>query len=1008
LTAQAEGIHSSGNWRRQNESHAANSEVTTATASPIYYLFACTSGQDAAPSTVFHMVQSESSAAGLCKLFQSEYGKTPKNPLFLFREASSFPLEQCILLEESLNDIAIYDDPDPGVYDPPPTKWILERAQYSKRAEVWLTLLERQVAGAHESAVGTSVLPANGIGTANSHKAFSTSSQNACRDTDPFARLVADANACLVALSEMKAHYQRLDALWRDGKVKALHENTLQFAHAEDREQHDEVQGKIASLLMKLNGLLSSVFAWGRNQRLNLPPDYEAFPTEVPLSWWDDAEERGQYEFYECTCEVYVQQVNAVLNAIAIAMNVNSRAYITASDFSSIPDAIVEVTGLTENERQIVVQALENEYDIPLWDSRILWEANLKPADLIVFHRRRDSLAKRMAEWRANGCNEAHLPLFNAVFIAEDIVSRTKALRHDSSAAQNVTGAERKSKGNNVDPRSEVHAMYAEIESATGIGRRYFMMFKKGEVARLIVKALTKASPSAHITKFGAIAILDLPEEERLILVPQQISTLEQVSSAQDAVQFMDIHCAAPLNEGDEWEMRRAAECSEIDQELIRCMDAAREYEKHWYHSQGQKTPAEIEAEEKMAAQIAEFESIGSKLGAKKAPTPGSSDHAVAVSPEGDRRSGGAPRASQAKPAARPESMLGKERPRSSIADDDPVLEPVRNLIVRSSDGAVSNPTRLEKPNSPQDGAIPAKQVESFRKWFESDAVLLKDGERSESQVITAFALWIGYPFLLELIGRNISGRYLGSLRDDYKFEPSPVSLPAYDALNRAHHHATNVLMDEAERNGLKSHALYECSNLVRELFSREPWKYYVGSDCFWPACLGNARYLLPAGQQKAIRAGEKVIVQLAMKPKIRLDAQAVLGAKVAEVTGGRMRNGESGTRKAAKKARRNKGERRHRIGSSKACRSLHQTTASLLAGIPALNTTDGSWVKCKVAAGLEGIETRTLAKYRSNGESTRDKMAGCDPNGRFWRRQGTPSAHPWYLRSRLPSQSKP
>jgi hypothetical protein len=182
------------------------------------------------------------------------------------------------------------------------------------------------------------------------------------------------------------------------------------------------------------------------------------------------------------------------------------------------------------------------------------------------------------------------------------------------------------------------------------------------------------------------------------------------------------------------------------------------------------------------------------------------------------------------------------------------------------------------------DGAIPAAQFERWRKSFESDAALLDEGERTEERLGTAFALWMGYPWLLELIGRNTSGRYL--LRDQYKFEPDPASLPAYHALNHAHYLATNVLMAEAEINGLNPHPLLECGNVVRELFSREPWKYYVGCDVFWPACMGDARYSLPAGQQEAIRAGEEVFVRLALRPKIRSDAQAVLDAKAAEVAG--------------------------------------------------------------------------------------------------------------------------
>ena len=73
----------------------------------------------------------------------------------------------------------------------------------------------------------------------------------------------------------------------------------------------------------------------------------------------------------------------------------------------------------------------------------------------------------------------------------------------------------------------------------------------------------------------------------------------------------------------------------------------------------------------------------------------------------------------------------------------------------------------------------------------------------------------------------------------------------------------------------------------------------------------------------------------------------------------------------------------------------------------PLFNADGGRWVRNKVAAKLEGIATRSLARYRGKGLTADDGSLGRDPDGRIWRRPGTPSSHPWYLRSTLKSVGK-
>ena len=68
---------------------------------------------------------------------------------------------------------------------------------------------------------------------------------------------------------------------------------------------------------------------------------------------------------------------------------------------------------------------------------------------------------------------------------------------------------------------------------------------------------------------------------------------------------------------------------------------------------------------------------------------------------------------------------------------------------------------------------------------------------------------------------------------------------------------------------------------------------------------------------------------------------------------------------------------------------------------IPELDTTSGKWIKNKLAAVREGIQTETLQKYRDrvHGQWTADdQMSGIDRDGRMWRRCGTPRNHPWYF----------
>lgn len=87
-----------------------------------------------------------------------------------------------------------------------------------------------------------------------------------------------------------------------------------------------------------------------------------------------------------------------------------------------------------------------------------------------------------------------------------------------------------------------------------------------------------------------------------------------------------------------------------------------------------------------------------------------------------------------------------------------------------------------------------------------------------------------------------------------------------------------------------------------------------------------------------------------------------------------------------------------------------HEKSDSQSSAIPPLDTSSEEWVRSKVAAKREGIETGTLAKYRRKPEARQiadDQMSGIDRDGRKWRRTGTPHAHPWYYTPSLKSRPK-
>lgn len=115
--------------------------------SDLTYIFA-SPGETAVPSsaTVFYRIESNGLAQNLCALFAKEYAGDKGGTNFHCAPASSISAQDQVLLDEAIQGLEVYDDPDPGVYDPPPTKDMITRAQYAIRARTWEELLRHKVA----------------------------------------------------------------------------------------------------------------------------------------------------------------------------------------------------------------------------------------------------------------------------------------------------------------------------------------------------------------------------------------------------------------------------------------------------------------------------------------------------------------------------------------------------------------------------------------------------------------------------------------------------------------------------------------------------------------------------------------------------------------------------------------------------------------------------------------------------------------------------------------------
>jgi hypothetical protein len=91
-----------------------------------FYLFAISPEiTEESASSVFYRVSGEPLAHSLCDLFTRQYTEKTGSPTFRQKQTASISLAEQILLDEALECLALYDDPDPGIYDPSPPTHIL-------------------------------------------------------------------------------------------------------------------------------------------------------------------------------------------------------------------------------------------------------------------------------------------------------------------------------------------------------------------------------------------------------------------------------------------------------------------------------------------------------------------------------------------------------------------------------------------------------------------------------------------------------------------------------------------------------------------------------------------------------------------------------------------------------------------------------------------------------------------------------------------------------------------
>jgi len=132
------------------------------------------------PSSVCYYVNDEWMAAELCKLFESELGESSEQKISYFMIDSN-DISQLLLHLESVDELAIYTDPDLGVYDATPSENVVRRARYYSRAQHWESKLEsllKQKAAASKNQSSSEQSDSKGIDSSSGGSASSKEPKN--------------------------------------------------------------------------------------------------------------------------------------------------------------------------------------------------------------------------------------------------------------------------------------------------------------------------------------------------------------------------------------------------------------------------------------------------------------------------------------------------------------------------------------------------------------------------------------------------------------------------------------------------------------------------------------------------------------------------------------------------------------------------------------------------------------------------------------------------------------
>lgn len=105
------------------------------------YFFLTVRSDASSPPSVFYYADDEWMAIELCKLFKSEFGEFCEHE-FSHMVVRGDDTTQLVRLRTAVDEVSLYQDPDPGIYDPEPTQELLQLANYYSRATQWESLLE--------------------------------------------------------------------------------------------------------------------------------------------------------------------------------------------------------------------------------------------------------------------------------------------------------------------------------------------------------------------------------------------------------------------------------------------------------------------------------------------------------------------------------------------------------------------------------------------------------------------------------------------------------------------------------------------------------------------------------------------------------------------------------------------------------------------------------------------------------------------------------------------------